>query len=328
MSLDSVYTTGVIAVKEKNLLKDRLYRLAEMTVEEAFRALLEYGYGGGAETAGSPYEYENLIAFEERAVDAFIHEYAPSSAAAQYFLSPRDFHNAKALFKAKLLSVSAEKMLASEGFVSLSLLSSCVSSSDYSALSGELKAALEQVEGLLEKEEVTGAEIGLIFDKACYRHLAGVCKRSRVLRRFVAQKADMTNILITLRAAEFSVAKSQFLPAGKLSETTLKILFEGDREKAKAAFKETPYAEFVKICLDAREKNLPLSQAERMLGGYETELFTAKKYELKRDEPFLYYILQRKTENANIRIIFAGKIAGLTETEIKRRLRAKNGGTV
>jgi vacuolar-type H+-ATPase subunit C/Vma6 len=326
MSLSSVYTTGVIAVKEKSLLKDRLDRLAEMTVEEAFRALLEHGFGGGAETASSPYEYEALIAREERDLDAFILEYAPTSAAAAYFLSPRDFHNAKALFKARLLSVSAEKMLASEGQVPIAILSSCISSFDYSAISGELRLACEEAEKLLAEESVSGAELGLLFDKACYRHLRSVCKNNRTLRCFLVQKIDMINILTTVRAGVFDFAKQQYLSGGKLTEKTLEILAQGDGEKIKETFKNTQYAEFVRLCIDAREKNLPLSLAERLLGGYETDSFTARKYNLRKEEPFLYYVLRRKAENANVRIIFAGKLAGLGESEIKRRLRARSGG--
>ena len=44
--MDIAYTTGVIATKEKYLLKDRILRLAELNPEEAFRFLLETGYGG------------------------------------------------------------------------------------------------------------------------------------------------------------------------------------------------------------------------------------------------------------------------------------------
>ena len=47
--LDVAYTSGVIAVREKYLLKDKIFRFCESTAEEVFRALLENGFGGGAE---------------------------------------------------------------------------------------------------------------------------------------------------------------------------------------------------------------------------------------------------------------------------------------
>ena len=100
MALDIAYTSGVIAVREKYLLKERIYRLCELSAEEAFRMLLESGFGGGAETATSVYDYEKLIAVEEEKTDAFIREFAPKKGIAEYLLAPRDFHNAKALVKA------------------------------------------------------------------------------------------------------------------------------------------------------------------------------------------------------------------------------------
>ena len=37
----------MIAVREKGLLKDKILRLCELSVEEAFRSLTESGFGGG-----------------------------------------------------------------------------------------------------------------------------------------------------------------------------------------------------------------------------------------------------------------------------------------
>ena len=50
-TIDVTYTTGVIAAREKYLLKDKIYRLCELSEREAFRVLVESGFGGGAETA-------------------------------------------------------------------------------------------------------------------------------------------------------------------------------------------------------------------------------------------------------------------------------------
>ncbi|MBQ8320605.1 MAG: V-type ATPase subunit [Clostridia bacterium] len=325
MALNCVYTTGVIAVKEKSLLKERIFRLAEMTVDEVFRTLLEHGYGGGAETAGSLHEYEALIAYEEKELDAFIREYAPTKSDAAYFLAPRDFHNAKALFKANYLSVDAEKMLAGEGLIPLTTLKKCMETADYSEIeqvNPELASACKEALKLLEEESVSGAAIGLIFDRAAYLHLAKITKFSPVLKSFVRAKADMINIVTAFRMGGRESAFDQYLPLGFLKKEQLSKIVLGDGEKIVSTFSSTPYALFVKACLEAAEKNLPPSEAEKMLASYETEYFSARKYELQRDKPFLYYVLRRRAENSNVRIIFAGKLAGLDEQGIKKRLRA------
>ncbi len=325
MALDCVFTTGVIAVKEKNLLKEKLFRLAEMTTEEAFRALIEHGFGGGAETASSPYEYEALISLEEKDLEAFIREYAPTKETAAYFLSPHDFHNAKALLKAKYLSLSEQKMLAGEGLIPISLLTSCVASSDFSPLekvNAELKSACEEAAKLLEEETVSGSEIGLLFDRASNLHLLRVLKRNRLLKKFIVRKTDMINILTALRSKDSQQAEKYYLLGGELLKEKLAVFFGENEEKILAEFSTTPYSKFVKECVEAKQKGVPYFMAEKILAGFETEYFSARKYELKSEQPFLYYVLRRKIENANVRIVFAGKLAGLTEAEIKKRLRA------
>ena len=319
--LDHTYTSGVIAVREKNLLKEKLLRFCELSAEEAFRLLLDSGFGGGAESAVSVYEYEKLLAFDSEELDGFIRTYAPSQAEKEYLLSSNDFHNAKALIKAAYLGESAEKMLTAQGLVEIGVLTDCVGSGDFSALSNRpfLRAACEEATKLLESEP-SGAKVGEIFEKALYRHLFAATKGKRVLRKLLTAKADMTNILIALRAGDNEIAKDKYLPCGSLTEQDLAPLF--DAEKAKTALQNTPYKAFVTLCLAAKEKGLPLTQAEKTLDGYETDYFAQRKYELKKSEPFLYYVYRRKAENANIRIVFVCLLAGLKEREIVGRLRA------
>ena len=64
-----------------------------------------------------------------------------------------------------------------------------------------------------------------------------------------------------------------------------------------------------------------MTQAEKIRDGYDLAQFEKRKYELEKSEPFLYYIYRRKIENENIRIVFVCLLAGLSENEIKRRLR-------
>ena len=320
--LDTAYTNGVIAAREKYLLKDKLYRLCELTAEDAFRALIESGFGAGA-LAESVYEYEKLIAAEETSLDGFIREYAPSSAEKAYLLSPRDFHNAKALVKAAYLKTTAEKLLAPEGLIAIEKLSACVESGDFTPLKAEnaaLAAACEEATALLA-ETPSGAKVGEIFEKALYNYLQGVAKRKSALKKLLTAKADMTNILTALRSGERELAKGKYLPAGSVTDERLALLFE-DGEKAKKAFRNTPYAEFVGACLSAKEKGLPMTQAEKLVGGYDAEYFASRKYELVKNEPFLYYVYRRRTEIANVRIVFVCLLAGMGEQEIRARLRA------
>ena len=321
---DTTYTNGVIAAREKYLLKDKLFRLCEMNAQDAFRALLESGFGGGAEGVTGVHDYENLIAAEERALDAFIREYAPSKTEEIFLLSSRDFHNAKAIVKAAYLGTDVSRMLAPRGLIEISELASCVENKNFESLKEKnagLCLACEAAILSLE-ENPSGAKIGEIFEKAAYAYLAENVKYKPIYKKLLAQKADMTNILTALRCGDMERAKEKYLPAGKLTAGQLSVLFAEDKEKTLRAFENTPYKAFIELCLADKEKGLPMTAAEKLLGGLETEYFAVRKYDLKKSEPFLYYVYRRKTENANVRIVFACLLAGQTEYEIKKRLRA------
>ena len=319
--LDTTYTGGVIAAREKYLLKDKIYRLCELTAEEAFRLLLDSGFGGGAETTASVYEYEKLIAVEEERLDSFIREYAPSKTEKAYLLAVRDFHNAKALIKAAYLNESADKMLTGEGLIEIQTLKSCVQTTDFSALeNGFLRNACKEATVLLQ-EEPSGAKVGAIFEKALYGYLRDCVKRKPILKKLLNAKADMTNILIAFRCQDAEQAEDKYLPTGTLTNAELLQLFETDNDKIRSAFKGGKYAAFIQQCLDAKEKGLPFTQAEKTVDGYDAAYFSAKKYELKKSEPFLYYVYRRKSEIANVRIVIACLLVGLREQDIKRRLR-------
>ncbi len=320
MGIDSLFTNGVIAVKEKDLLKDKILRFCEQDAEEAFRALLESGFGSGAEVTEG---VEPLILKEEEKLDAFIREYAPTAAEAEYLLSPRDFHNAKAVLKAEYLHVDASKMLCPEGLIPVSELIKHIREGEYEALGETLGGALKEAATLLKSEErdVSGAEIGGIFERALYEHLKTACKSNRTLKKMTAKKADMTNLLTAFRAPDAEYAEKLYVPGGTLTKETLGALFPFG-EKAERACEGTPYAEFCRSCFQAKREGKPYTESEKKLASFEAEFFAARKYELQKEQPFLYYVFRRRAEIENVRMVFVCLAAGLKEQDIKNRLRA------
>ncbi|MDE7440257.1 MAG: V-type ATPase subunit [Clostridia bacterium] len=321
MAKDLTYTNGVIAVREKYLLKDKILKLCETGADEALRSILESGFGGGAEVS-SVYDYEKLVSADEADIDAFIREYAPSKAEKEYLLSPRDFHNAKALVKAVYLNLEAEKLLAPDGLVPAEEIFERIKNNDLTPLNKELQEAVKVSAQLFAEGDASGAEIGIIFEKALFSHLSAVCSKNLLLKKLIAVKADMTNILTALRSDSAEYAEKCFVSGGKLTHEKLLKLFDEDKGKAVLFFKDTPYYDFIKSCFDSIEAGLPLTQAEKVAESYETEYFAARKYDLKRSQPFLYYVFRRRAENANVRILFVCLLAGMREGDIKRRLRA------
>lgn len=319
MSKSVTYTNGVIAVKENKLLRDKILRLTELNAEDAFRSVAESGFGKGAE-AVNVYDYEKLLIADERDLDAFIAEYAPTKAEKAYFLAPRDYHNAKALIKAKYLNEPADKMLAPDGEISAEELNEAINGGDTEKLPEGLREAVESCNGLIESgETLTGAQIGIIFDRALYKYLLSACRLNGFLKNTIKAKLDMNNVLSAMRAGDFEAAEKNFIDGGKLKKETLEKIFS---EKSENALDGTAYRDFYALCLNAKQRGLPFTEAEKVLDGYETELLRKHRFELKRSEPFVYYVLRRRAENADLRIVFVCLLAGMSGREVAKRLRS------
>ena len=318
--MDSGFTNGVIAVKEKRLFGERLVRFAEMSAEDVFRALTEAGYGFNA--ASSVYEFEAMISAEERDLDDFIRTYAPSGAELEYFLAPRDFHNGKALLKAHALGQDAKSLLAPDGLVPSERISACIEAGDFSPLSGELRKALEEGKALLEEgKEGAGVRLGVLFERALYAHLAAKCASNRSLKKLIARKADTENILSYLRAPSKEAAEAVYVPGGTLKKEKLAGLFSSDPDKAERTLRGTPYEELAERCFAAKRAGKPFSDAEKSADDLETDFYRHALYSKEGRDPFLFYVIRRRAENADVRILLVCLLAGMPAADIKARLR-------
>lgn len=317
--MDVAFTDGTIAVKERYLLKDKLLRMCETGAEEAFRMLKESGFGSGAaQTVG---EYEKLVAADGVETDAFVREYAPTNAEKAYLLSPRDFHNAKALVKAEFLQKDPAPMLAPEGLVTIDRLKKAVYNGDYTEISSELRGAVSRAKDYLSAEGAAvkdGAEVGGIFLKAEYDFLKRTCYRNALLKRLITAQADMTNLLTLYRsgiAAESDGVEKLLVGGGSLDKKQLFAALGGGKEMESGG----GYEEFIGLLSSPKG----VSAAENYRDSYPIKYLADNKYELKAAQPFMYYVLRRRAENADVRIIFACLLNGVGEREIKARLRGE-----
>ncbi len=315
--MDHEFINGIIAVKEKQLLGERIARMSGMTAEEAFRVLLEAGFGGDTEAA-DVHAFERLVEADERDTDAFILRYAPTDAERSYFLAPCDFHNAKAIVKAGSLE-AARPMLAPNGLCSAEEIARFYGNGKGSGLTRGLEEAISAGKAALEGG-AGGAELGMIFERALYAQLAEACKKRRILKKLIAGRADRLNLLSAFRAKGAS-PKAWFLQGGTLKEADV-CLAAQDARKLRMLVGGSELSAFGEALLDAKEGGKPFVAAEKLLASYEADFFAKRRFDLQRELPFLYYVFRRRAENDNVRILFVCLLAGMGEEEVKARLRA------
>ena len=101
----------------------------------------------------------------------------------------------------------------------------------------------------------------------------------------------------------------------------LLLLFSENEEKAERALDGTYLEKYWKECFNTRKTGLPFMQTEKRVSALEIDFLSEHKYELKRSQPFMYYVFRRRTENENVRIVLSCLLAGMPAEDIKARLR-------
>ncbi len=321
MKRDVLYIDGIIAVREVDLLGDKILKMCEGSLDDAIRLLRESGFGALDVSLDLAEGFENLILAEERAIDTFILEHAPDDTTLAFLLTPRDYHNAKALVKAKALNSSAEDMLAPQGLIPIDELKASINTGVCpDTMPKQLAKAVTDALAIVE-EGANGMRIGALFEKALYAHLKSIVKFQRTLKKLLVEKIDMTNVLCVLRMGDFSLAKDYLIEGGKLKGDELKLLLSEDEKERLTFIESSPYKQFMSIAYTAYEAKLPQTQAERIVALLELTEYHSRQYDLKGTEPFLYYVLRRRMEVCNVRVILVCLSAGMDGDAIKRRLR-------
>lgn len=315
MYFDTTFTNGVIKSREKYLLGDKIERMADGNLQDAFRTLKESGFGGDTATESFA-DSEALIRAEEQFVNAFITEYAPNAYTKAFLLAEYDFHNAEALIKCKFAGASEQKMLGEEGLFTIERLKEAVYSDKLEGLPKQLVEAINQTSSDFEEGKANGFTVDCAFKFALFEYLKTQAKNKK-LKLILQNKADSANVSSALRSRDWALCEQMFVEGGKLPKSHIKALCELPIEQIKSG----DFSEDIKAVAEVALKGEPLSQFEKQSDNYAVELLNLTRYDMKGIEPFVLYVLRRRAEIRNVRIVCVSLGAGLTSAQIKNKIR-------
>ena len=99
------YACARISAIEKTLISSQqIRRMAESSLDDAMRMLLDARYGGMPDA--TPADCERMIENEQRETALLIEEISPDTALTDLLLMHRDIHNLKVLIKARMLGAA------------------------------------------------------------------------------------------------------------------------------------------------------------------------------------------------------------------------------
>ena len=238
------------------------------------------------------------------------------------------FHNLKALVKAELLDQNFDDLYISDGFYSLDQIKTAIRTGQASGLPDVLLESIQEVrEHFEESNSLQGIDI--ILDRKylyCQRKVADKIDEPE-LSKEVISFIDFTNILMIARGIKQKRSRNFMSTAlsshGSILKKELLDCVEGDLEQFTNYLRSTSYGEVIEPII--KENTIDLSQLERLCDDYLTGFYETAQTQAFGPLPVLALLNAKSIEAKNLRLIITGKRVGLTEEQIRERMRETYG---
>lgn len=324
-----IYASARITARQNALLDEEQYMrlLSAPDDSSVMKMLTEWGYASKDGREVSIHEYESILGYSLQELFEFTKQTTPEPAAAEAFLMPFEYHNAKALVKAQLIGADPAGMVYGTVLTNIDTLENAVSTHDYSALRKHMREALIRIDGIFSaKADVQASDI--ILDKAMYDDIFDTLSAAALkpLRDYYRVKADYANICLFVRAHamnDIEILKRCALPYGTISIKSFEDAFTQSIDEFMLKFKGKRYEHVVTegLCYYSQRGITTVleSLAENDLSQYLRE----RKGDVFSIWPLLWYINAKLSEISTIRLIISARLNNLDKDIILERLKQK-----
>ena len=251
---------------------------------------------------------------------ATVTESVPDPALLLFLRYLYDGHNLKVLEKCRRKGTDPTPLLIDLGSVSARTLQTVSENELQALLPPHLAAAVPQAREAFDK---TGnpREIDFILDRAVFCDMAAAAAPVPLSAAWVTAKAELTDLLICYRLIRMggtlgrNLLTRAAIGVGRFDEQTLLAMYDGGEDAFLERVFLTPYGGIF-------EKNISFSEAERRAQAYLCALVKRKSAVTFGPEIPIAYLLDLQALTADLRILLAGKAAGLDPATVRSRMRS------
>ena len=326
---DYFYASARARALEAGLLgKDALLRLVDSSsVDVCYSLLTELGYDLKTDESGRPLREATLL---DRLSSAFEEILDLTKDAGEDVFGiwryPYDCNNVKAAIKCFFRKKDCSGMLFDFGTVSTEELLLAVQNNDFSILPDHMAQAAQEAVSTFAK---TGnpQQIDLLLDRACYLDMLEGAKACGVeyAVRLVKSKIDLVNLLTCVRVLRMNSGEAgrmllteALLEGGDLPADLLMDLYDAGEKGFWERLLYTNYKSFA----EAVGGNDPsLTAVECAADNTWMGIVREARFIACGAEVLIGYLLGVECEVRNVRVILAGKAAGLGSETVWERIR-------
>ncbi len=325
MTNDTEYmyaSARIRAAEGKDTAAARLERMLDCrTPEMLLRTVIECGFLRDEHSQPETLEQAWNTALTDAA--ALVKEVAPDPAVYDFLFYKYDCNNIKTALKAELLGLDYSSNYYSCGTVDTQALQSRLAKGNVTGLPTHMAEAVgEAMEAYAQTGE--GRQIDFLLDKACYGDMADNVRTNGVplFQEYVAAKADLTNVLSSVRLSEsspdaaFAIFDRAYVPGGTIPKEQFGTSAAGCRSYSELSEHMTG---MVKDAVDQIQAGNV--RPEKVMDEMALSLLNRERYTPFGVHVPAVFFLQREMELKNGRIIAAGIAAGLSGSVLRERIR-------
>lgn len=317
---DTEYAFGTAKIRavENALLKkaDIEQLISAGHVSTALGILADKGYNTGLGARS----LSNIFKSEREKLWRLMDEVSCGNEYFKIFLYKNDYHNLKVVLKGLSSGKEFENMIMYPQTVSVDKIKDAVREQKFEILPPIMARAAEKAYDLLNRADDTKGAC-MVIDKAANEALYEGAKKSK--NKFFIELARLTidtaNAKIALRCARIGLESDEIFKA--LTDVGGLNIKELASNAARGFSYLTEYLSttFLAECVSAAETDF--SAFEKQCDDIVTEKLSSAKYIAFGPEPILAYYFAKEAEMKTLHIILAGKMNGLDEEVIRKRVR-------
>lgn len=320
---DYLYVSARIRAMENMLVgKEKLNGLIEMrSAAEITAALAPFGFTPVYRKDGTE-DTEAMLEAALRIGFATVSAICPAPGIFAFLQYPYDCNNIKAILKCAVRGISPDGMFTDVGTIPADSLKERIAKERFCELPTHMGSAIPQAREAYAKTK-NPQEFDLILDRACFADMADSVAAVPFAHTAVAYRADLTNLMICLRllrmGATYPMRASMLralVPGGTLDEAFFTEAFDGGESRFADMLAMTPYAAVFDLPGERTLAAVEKSADDRYMDFMKTAKFVPFGAEVP-----IGYLAGLDASIRNLRILFAGKAAGLDAETIRGRIR-------
>lgn len=320
---DYLFISTYLHSRERDLLTSaRMERMIEApTAADAAKVLQEIGYGEFS--AVSEQELSAVLAREQEKLFQDLYRFVPDKAVVDVFKVKYDYHNLKALLKARAMGLEGERLLLDAGRVSAADMARAVTEGEYGALPEALaQAAAEAAEVLSTTGDPQRSDF--VLDRAYYAEMLSAARAtgSGFLVRYVQAAIDAANLRSAVRTLRMKkgadLLRRVLVEGGTIRPDSIQAAaLSGNLEEL---FRPTELRRAAELGAEAARGG-SLTAFEKACDDAVTAVAARAKSVPFGVEAVVSFLAAKEIEFTAVRIIMSSRMAGIGGDTIRERLR-------